>query len=94
VVETPFFLRKATGLPTDGERDRMIAFAGANPEAGGVVPEAGGVVPESGGVRVIYYFHNEAFPIFLLTVSAKKSTQRHRRKPPAIAVSARRSLPV
>jgi len=24
-----------------------------------------------GGVRVIYYFHNEAYPLFLLTVYAK-----------------------
>jgi hypothetical protein len=24
-----------------------------------------------GGVRVIYYFHNEAFPLFLLTVYGK-----------------------
>ena len=26
---------------------------------------------KSGGVRVIYYFHNESSPIFLLTVYAK-----------------------
>jgi hypothetical protein len=26
---------------------------------------------KSGGVRVIYYFHSEAFPLFLLTVYAK-----------------------
>jgi hypothetical protein len=25
VVETPFFLRKVTGLLSDGERDQMIA---------------------------------------------------------------------
>ena len=58
----------------------MIAFVGANPEAGGVMPESGGVRKfrwaakgkgKRGGVRVIYYFHNEAFPIFLLTVYAK-----------------------
>ena len=26
---------------------------------------------KSGGVRVIYYFHNETFPLFLLTLYAK-----------------------
>lgn len=26
---------------------------------------------EEGGVRVIYYFHNETFPVFLLTAYAK-----------------------
>jgi hypothetical protein len=44
------------------------------------MPESGGVRKlrwaaqgngKSGGVRVIYYFHNEAFPVFLLTVYAK-----------------------
>jgi len=24
-----------------------------------------------GGIRVVYYFHNEAFPVFLLTVYSK-----------------------
>jgi hypothetical protein len=28
---------------TDGERERLIAFVGANPEAGDVVPESGGI---------------------------------------------------
>jgi len=80
VLETPFFIRKAAGLLTDGEREQMIAFVGANPEIGDVVPESGGVRKfrwaaqgkgKRGGVRVIYYFHNEAFPLFLLTVYAK-----------------------
>ena len=80
VVETPFFLRKAAGLLTDDERDQLTVFVGANPEAGDVIPESGGVRKlrwaakgkgKSGGVRVIYYFHNEAFPVFLLTVYAK-----------------------
>ena len=58
----------------------MVGFVGANPEIGNVVSESGGVRKfrwaakskgKSGGVRVIYYFHNEQFPIFLLTVYAK-----------------------
>ena len=58
----------------------MIAFVGANPEAGDVIPEAGGVRKvrwaakgreKRGGIRVVYYFHNEAFPVFLLTVYSK-----------------------
>jgi hypothetical protein len=80
VAETPFFLRKAAGLLTDDEREQLIAFVGANPEAGAVIPESGGVRKlrwaakgkgKSGGVRVIYYLHSEAFPVFLLTVYAK-----------------------
>lgn len=80
VVETPFFLRKAAGLLKEEERSRVIAFVGANPEAGDVIQETGGVRKlrwsvqgrgKRGGVRVIYYFHSEVLPIFLLTVYAK-----------------------
>jgi hypothetical protein len=80
VVETPFFLRKAAGLLTDEEREHLIGFVGANAEVGAVVPESGGVRKlrwavkgkgKRGGVRVIYYFRNDAFPVFLLTVYAK-----------------------
>jgi hypothetical protein len=58
----------------------LVAFLGANPEAGEVMPESGGVRKlrwaakgkgKRGGVRVVYYFHNEAFPVFLLNVYAK-----------------------
>ena len=51
-----------------------------NPEAGDVVPETGGVRKvrwatqgkgKRGGFRVIYYFHSETFPLFLLTIYSK-----------------------
>jgi hypothetical protein len=53
---------------------------GLNPEAGDIVPESGGVRKvrwaaqgrgKRGGLRVIYYFHRETFPLFLLTVYPK-----------------------
>jgi len=80
VVETPFFLRKASALLTEDERAELVVLLGINPEAGSVVPDAGGVRKvrwstqgrgKRGGVRVIYYFHSETFPLFLLTVYAK-----------------------
>jgi mRNA-degrading endonuclease RelE of RelBE toxin-antitoxin system len=55
-------------------------LVGSTPEAGDLVPESGGIRKlrwaakgkgKSGGVRVIYYFHSEALPVFLLTVYAK-----------------------
>ena len=69
------------GLPL-GRRGavELVAFLATNPEVGDIVPETGGVRKfrsaiegkgKSGGVRVIYYFHNEAFPLFLLTVYGK-----------------------
>jgi hypothetical protein len=80
VVETPFFLRKAATLLDEEERSGLVVFLGLNPDAGAVVPEAGGVRKvrwaaqgkgKRGGCRVIYYFHNETFPLFRLTVYAK-----------------------
>ena len=80
VAETPFFLRKAAGLLDEEERSNLVAFVGANPGAGDVIPETGGVRKmrwalqgqgKRGGARVTYYFHGEAFPVFLLTVYGK-----------------------
>lgn len=80
VVETPFFLRKAATMLDEDERSELVTFLGMNPEAGDVIPEAGGVRKvrwaaqgrgKRGGVRVIYYFHSETFPLFLLTVYSK-----------------------
>jgi mRNA-degrading endonuclease RelE of RelBE toxin-antitoxin system len=83
VVETPFFLKKVASLLMEEEREKLITFLGRSPEAGDTIPETGGVRKlrwagkgkgKRGGVRVIYYFHNEAFPVFLLTVYAKNQT--------------------
>ena len=80
VVETPFFLRKAAALLDEDERADLVVFLGTYPEAGSVVPETGGIrklrwaAPgrgKRGGFRVIYYFHNETIPVFLLTVYGK-----------------------
>ncbi|MBV8732243.1 MAG: type II toxin-antitoxin system RelE/ParE family toxin [Acidobacteriia bacterium] len=80
VVESPFFLKKAAALLKDDEREGLISFIGLSPEAGDIIPETGGVRKlrwagkskgKRGGVRVIYYFHDETLPVFLLTVYAK-----------------------
>ncbi len=58
----------------------FITFIAHYPEAGDVIPGSGGVrkirwgrrgAGKRGGVRVVYYFHNETMPLFLLTVYAK-----------------------
>jgi hypothetical protein len=43
VLETPFFLRKAAGLLTEDERDQLVTFLAATPEAGDLISETGGV---------------------------------------------------
>ena len=80
VVETERFLKDVEPLLSDEERERLVALMGANPEAGKIVPETGGVRKvrwalagrgKRGGARVIYYYHNERLPLFLLTAYPK-----------------------
>ena len=80
VVETARFLKDAKPLMSDSEREALVVFAGANPEAGDIVPETGGVRKirlalsgggKRGGARVIYYYHNQRLPLFLLAAYGK-----------------------
>jgi hypothetical protein len=80
VVETAEFLKHAERLMSDSERETLVAFMGANPEAGEIMPETGGVRKirwglagrgKRGGARVIYYYHSERLPLFLLTAYPK-----------------------
>jgi hypothetical protein len=58
----------------------VINYLATHPKAGIVMEGTGGVRKlrwsrgnqgKSGGVRVIYYFHNESMPLYLLTLFAK-----------------------
>lgn len=80
VVETASFIADAKDCMTNDERTEAINMIAANPECGDVIPGGGGIRKvrfaiggrgKSGGVRIIYYFHNERVPVFLLAVFAK-----------------------
>jgi len=80
VVETERFLKDVRPLLSDAERSELVAFIGANPEAGEVIPGTGGVRKvrwalagkgKRGGARVIYYHHSERLPVFMLAAYAK-----------------------
>lgn len=73
VMETQEFLRKANPLMSETEREELVAFRAAHPEAGGVVADTGGVRKvrwglagrgKRGGARVIYYYHSNGFRCF------------------------------
>ena len=80
VVETARFLKDATHLMTESERIKLVAFIATSPRAGDLIPETGGVRKfrwalsgkgKRGGARVVYYFHNERMPLFLLAAYGK-----------------------
>ena len=80
VGETPEYIRRVTKLLSESERIDVIDYVAASPKAGDLIQGTGGVRKlrwarsgrgKSGGVRVIYYFHSEALPLYLLTVFGK-----------------------
>ena len=80
VVELPEFLRKSENLLTNHQRLSIINYLAEHPASGDIMQGTGGIRKlrwsaqgkgKSGGVRVIYYFHNESVPLFLLTVFGK-----------------------
>lgn len=80
VVETARFLRDAEALLSTSGRAELVSFVAAKPDAGAIIPETGGVrklrwaLPgrgKSGGARVIYYFHSDRMPVFLLAMYGK-----------------------
>lgn len=80
VAETPEYIRRADKLLSQDERRDLISYLAAHPRAGDLIEGTGGVRKlrwarggrgKSGGVRVIYYVHSEAMPLYLLTLFAK-----------------------
>jgi hypothetical protein len=80
VVETAEYLKKAAKLLSAAERDELVDRLAVDPRCGEIIPQSGGVRKvrialegrgKRGGARVIYYYHSEAAPLFILTVYAK-----------------------
>jgi hypothetical protein len=80
VAEMPEYIRRATKLLSQSERNDVVDYVAATPKAGDLIQGTGGVRKlrwarsgrgKSGGVRVIYYFHSEALPLYLLTEFGK-----------------------
>ncbi len=81
VVELPEYQRKADALLSDSEKQGVISYLATHPESGVIMQGTGGIrklrwasgqTGKSGGVRIIYYYHNESIPLFLLAVFGKK----------------------
>ena len=80
IAELPEYIRFAEKLLSTSERSDVVNYLAAHPKAGDLMEGTGGVRKlrwgrgaqgKSGGVRIIYYFHSEAMPLYLLTLFAK-----------------------
>ena len=80
IAETETFQRKVARLLSDDEKAELIAYLAMHPNAGVLVKATGGIRKlrwarhgqgKSGGVRVIYNFHSDMMPLYLLTIFGK-----------------------
>ena len=80
IVELPEYKKRVEKLLTDDENKLIISYLAEHPKAGVLMQGTGGVrklrwakggTGKSGGVRVIYYYHNEEVPLFMLSLFGK-----------------------
>jgi hypothetical protein len=80
IVELPEFRKKSDKLLTGSEIESLINYLAAHPTSGDIMQGTGGVRKlrwsakgkgKSGGMRIIYFYHNKAMPLFLLTLFGK-----------------------
>ncbi len=80
VAETAPFVRRIGNLLSEEERTDLIAYLAEHPGAGVLVQGAVGIRKlrwarrgkgKRGGIRVIYYFHSDMMPLYLLAAFGK-----------------------
>ncbi len=80
VAETKAFHRQAADIWPDADREAFIDYIASNPDGGDIIPNTGGLrkirwgrqgTGKEGGVRVIYFYHDDTIPLFLLLIYAK-----------------------
>jgi len=80
VTELPEYICRSSELLNESERKSIIDYLAAHPRAGDIMENTGGIRKlrwgrgnrgKSGGVRVVYYYHDERIPLYLLTVFGK-----------------------
>jgi hypothetical protein len=80
VIETPIFLRYASKVWSELERERFVAWLAEHPDSGDVIAATGGLrkvrwarsgMGKRGGARVIYMLRSSLGEVVLLIVYAK-----------------------
>ena len=99
VVELDTFLKRAKAIMSDAEREDIVTFLAANPQAGthlggGLrkvrIARIGG--GKSGGYRTLYVFGGVHMPLFLVTVFAKNEKDNLTKSEQAVAVELSKRL--
>lgn len=76
----PEYTRRVSKLLSADENKAVINYLAMHPKAGDLMQGTGGVrklrwkrqgTGKSGGVRVIYYYHSDIMPLYLLTIFGK-----------------------
>ena len=80
LVELKSFTKAAKGVLSEDELDELKVFIALSPKSGDLIQGTAGVRKlrwkasgrgKRGGARVIYYYHNQTVPLFLITVFLK-----------------------
>lgn len=80
ITELPEYIRRADTLLTEFERKAVIDYLAEHPLAGDLMEGTGGIRKlrwgrgskgKSGGVIVVYYYHDQRLPLYLLTLFGK-----------------------
>ena len=80
IVELPEFIKQAGKIFSEPLRESLVNYLAAHPKAGVVMEGTSGIrkfrwkregTGKSGGARVIYYYYNDKYPLFIITVFKK-----------------------
>ena len=77
-------MKRSKKILSEEECSLLIGHLATHPKSGDLIQGTGGIRKlrwkrkgsgKSGGVRIIYYFHNEKIPLFLLSIFEKMKNQ-------------------
>lgn len=80
IVETPEFISRSKKVLSENEIKELIDYLADYPEAGDLIEGTGGArklrwlrkgMGKRGGSRIIYFFHDDSSPLFLLSIFSK-----------------------
>jgi mRNA-degrading endonuclease RelE of RelBE toxin-antitoxin system len=80
IAELPEYTHRVKKLLTEEEQHQLIDYLARHPTVGDLIQGTGGIRKlrwsyggkgKRGGVRVIYYYHNQRLPLYLLSIYRK-----------------------